>query len=574
MKNLITLIIFLTTLASLNAQEFKFVIWGDSQFQNPETFKKIVEETELLKPDLVIHVGDMIHGYTYDINNARRQWKRFKKQISPLTSPFYPTPGNHDVTTKEIQPAYIETWGEDKLYYSFDHKNSHFIVLNSFFNQQFNEIPEVEIEWLKNDLENAKHSENIFISLHSPLYLNKKSGWDSIHSILKKYPVRAVFSGHYHIYDYRLLDNIAYINLNSSGNMRDNNHHLVGASHHFLFVSVRENEVYYAVITDGRIYPPDAVDPNERNRASKYFESNKTIIIPQINNSDLDTTIQIKIENNADEVLEFILTWQTNNYNWSFEPWGKNITLSSASDTTINFNLHTPKGIYLRNEFPKLEVKSFYRTLKEKIIENKYYFQLYTPPITYAYNFSGSIQIDGKIDEEIWGETEGIKNLYIDTNNNRAEEKTEIKIIYDEENIYVAIKGDEPNPLGLASTAYGEIPLVFGDDDFEIYFDTNRDLKSFFRMMVNPDGTILSSGPDGRFTFDFMVETYIGVNYWSAEFAIPFKELKTQKPKFGDIWGFNIRRHRQQDAVVQSDWSRMREHPPYQPEYFGILKFK
>jgi metallophosphoesterase superfamily enzyme len=106
-------------------QQFRFAVWGDSQFQNPEVFEETVRRTELLKPEFVIHTGDMIHGYTYSLDNARRQWQRFKKQIEPLSVPFYPTPGNHDVTTKEIQPAYLEAWGDDKLFYSFEHQNSY-----------------------------------------------------------------------------------------------------------------------------------------------------------------------------------------------------------------------------------------------------------------------------------------------------------------------------------------------------------------------------------------------------------------------------------------------------------------
>ena len=44
------------------AADFKFAVWGDSQFHNPKIFDRIVKETELLKPAFVIHVGDMILG--------------------------------------------------------------------------------------------------------------------------------------------------------------------------------------------------------------------------------------------------------------------------------------------------------------------------------------------------------------------------------------------------------------------------------------------------------------------------------------------------------------------------------
>ncbi len=52
------------------AQEFRFAVWGDSQFQNPEVFEETVKRTHLLNPDFVIHVGDMIHGYTYSIDTV------------------------------------------------------------------------------------------------------------------------------------------------------------------------------------------------------------------------------------------------------------------------------------------------------------------------------------------------------------------------------------------------------------------------------------------------------------------------------------------------------------------------
>jgi hypothetical protein len=45
--------------------------------------------------------------------------------------PFYPVAGNHDVVTTPLQTLFAEVWGKDRLYYSFDHKGSHFVVLNT-----------------------------------------------------------------------------------------------------------------------------------------------------------------------------------------------------------------------------------------------------------------------------------------------------------------------------------------------------------------------------------------------------------------------------------------------------------
>ncbi len=570
-KLLILLLIFFST-GFLNAQSYKFIVWGDSQFQNPDVFEEIVKETELLKPSFVIHVGDMIHGYTYDINNARRQWKRFKKQISPLTVPFYPTPGNHDVTTKEIQPAYIEAWGKDKLFYSFDYKNSHFIILNVFLDQQFDTIPNNEFEWLKKDLEKAKNSDNIFLSFHSPLYLNKSYNWKPVQDLLKQYNVKGIFTGHYHIYDYRLIDSIPYFCINSSGNMNFVNH-LAGHTHGFLYVTVNGSKVDYAYMVDGKIYAADAVKPDEYKHSAKYFNDDKTIIISDPSVTAIDTTITVEISNNTDIERDYKLTWQTNNYKWNFSPWGDDFSLKPNDIEKIDFTLRGPKGSFLRDELPELKVESPYITLAGAKTESIYYFHLFNPPETAAKYTKEKINIDGIDDEASWKNDFEIDSLYVDFKKTAAEDETNIKVLYDDSNLYVYVKGDEPNPSGLASTAYGDIPLVFGDDDFELFFDTNRDLKTFYRLMVNPKGTILNSGPKGLFTFKFEVKTFVGNNYWSAEFKIPLSEIDAYINK-GDVWGFNVRRHRQQADPSQSDWSKMQEHPPYQPEYFGLLKFK
>jgi 3',5'-cyclic AMP phosphodiesterase CpdA len=567
----VTVVLFLIFTSFPNAQQFRFAVWGDSQFQNPEAFEETVRRTELLKPDFVIHTGDMIHGYTYSLDNARRQWKRFKQQIEPLSVPFYPTPGNHDVTTKEIQPAYTEAWGEDKLFYSFDYENSHFIILNAYYNQIFDSVTSNQMEWLKEDLEKAKKKENIFVSIHSPLHLNPKYNWTPVHDLLKKYPVKAVFTGHYHYYDYRVTDGIKYFCLNTSGNMTIYSE-AAGRSHHFLWITVDSEEIDIAVLTKDNIYKPDFVLPGELAAASKVLEKNETIVISDPVNG-IDTTLHITIKNNSNRVRNYKIEPETDDYNWVF-PWrGYTRTLEPGEEESLPVSVSYPGGKVSRTEMPKIKVSTEYYNQRGERSEYIYYYYLFNPPVTYAYKTTTEIILDGIDNEEAWRTVPGIEELYINENNVPAEENTSVKVLYDDENLYVFVKGEEPYPAGLTAAAYGDIPLVFGDDDFEIYFDTNRDLETFYRLMVNSKGTVLSSGPEGRFTFDFDVNTHIGKDFWSAEFRIPLKEIKITESPAGKYWGFNVRRHRMQAEIPQSDWSKMNTYPPYQPEYFGIIHF-
>lgn len=573
MKRKLLLILSSLIITSVNAQKLKFTVWGDTQFQNPEIFETFIEKTNLLNPEFVIHVGDMIHGYTYSMVSAAKQWERFKHQINPLQVPFYPTPGNHDVTTKEILEAYADAWNQhDKFYYSFEIQNNLFVVLNAFENQDFYVIGDSQFNWLKNTLENTG-SENIFVSLHPPMHLSHKENWEKIHKLLVRHNVRAVFTGHAHIYDYRNIDGIDYFCLNTSGHLGGYENHLAGKSRHILQVEVNDDKINYAVFTEDNIYPHNIVHPDERKRAGKYFEPDKSIRLnPQ--NTIVDTTVNIEFVNRSLEERTYSVNWDITSNDWEILPYHKDFTIPANSSIYLPFSIISSTAEFKRTNMPYLVVQSPYKTLNGINTYSEHKISLFVPPTTAAYKINDQINIDGDLNESSWNVHEFIDEMYIDVNGTPAKESTTVIVLYDSNNIYVGIKGEEPNPGGLSALAYGDIPLVFADDDFELFFDTNNDMKSFYRLMVNPKGTTLSSGPGGLFSYSFDVTTHIGKDYWSAEFLIPFDQINTNAPSQGDYWGFNVRRHRQQADQPQSDWSKMNTHPPYQPEYFGLLIFR
>ncbi|RPI65584.1 MAG: hypothetical protein EHM47_18615, partial [Ignavibacteriales bacterium] len=360
-------------------QQFRFAVWGDSQFQNPEVFEETVRRTELLKPDFVIHVGDMIHGYTYSIETARRQWKRFQKQIEPLSVPFYPTPGNHDVTTKEIQPAYLEAWGRNKLYYSFDYENSHFIILNTGLDQNFDSIPPVEMNWLKKDLERSKNKKNIFISMHSPLHLNSDYNWKPVHDLLRKYPVKAVFTGHYHFYDFREIDGIEYYCLNSSGNMGVYNE-AAGSSHHFLWITVDGNNINTTVVTKTNMYPHDYMLGMKSQISPLMLEKDATIVIADPS-AGIDTTVTLILTNNSDMNKKFIIRPLTNDYRWKF-PWnGYSVNVNPGSKEELDMKIIFEGGKTEPGDLPSVEIKTKYYLQENKVSEHEYHLYLFSPPV-------------------------------------------------------------------------------------------------------------------------------------------------------------------------------------------------
>lgn len=149
-------------------ETYKFIVMGDNRPDFPDApppwiFRRIIGEINSLHPDadFVVNTGDFIIGT--DIRNkdeVRRQFNDFMKVIRKLTMRFYPVPGNHDAQYPDLYKDFL-----GKMYYSFDHKGSHFIIINS----EESVITGTQWDWLRRDLQTAKGAEHIFVFIHRPI---------------------------------------------------------------------------------------------------------------------------------------------------------------------------------------------------------------------------------------------------------------------------------------------------------------------------------------------------------------------------------------------------------------------
>ena len=79
--------------------DFQFVIIADLHGGNrPGIFEKAVEKINLMNPEFVLSVGDLIDGYTEDEYVVDKQWDAFEQLIAPLGMRFFFVPGNHDLS--------------------------------------------------------------------------------------------------------------------------------------------------------------------------------------------------------------------------------------------------------------------------------------------------------------------------------------------------------------------------------------------------------------------------------------------------------------------------------------------
>ncbi len=212
------LVVLWATSATGSGPSFRFAILSDRTGGHTDgIYPQVIEEINLLNPDLVVTVGDHIEGYGDDFERVNAEWDTLLGLLDRFEVPVYPTPGNHDIWSDESEKVYRARTGRSP-YYSFDHENAHFVILDVSRIESWDDFPEEQLAWLTSDLSRAE-AENLFVFFHKPLWastlvLGKP---DPLHEIFREHGVDAVFCGHLHNYFTATYDGIDYTVLGSSG---------------------------------------------------------------------------------------------------------------------------------------------------------------------------------------------------------------------------------------------------------------------------------------------------------------------------------------------------------------------
>ena len=267
---------------------FNFVVMGDPQpeeppLEEPEVFRQILREVESLRPDCVLINGDLIRGFAEDGTQRRLQWDGFQEAIRGIDIPILVAPGNHDVWDTTSEQEFRRRTGN--LYFSEDFGPVHFIMLDGYEIGHVNRIEQTQLEWLKLDLQQHRQSEHIFVGVHSPLWAyGDYSNWMAdVHPLLKQYNVRAVFAGHWHIFQRSdIIDGVRYYVSGGAGGMQAQSDPAGGEFFHYMNVTVRDSIVRYAVITPGSIQSDSVVTKESSQFAGEMrdaFSSDPRIML-------------------------------------------------------------------------------------------------------------------------------------------------------------------------------------------------------------------------------------------------------------------------------------------------------
>ena len=79
--------------------KFTFAIISDLNGGEREgVFRTAVAQLNLLRPEFILTVGDLIDGGTEDRDQLKKEWDSFDERASKLSAPLFHVGGNHDLT--------------------------------------------------------------------------------------------------------------------------------------------------------------------------------------------------------------------------------------------------------------------------------------------------------------------------------------------------------------------------------------------------------------------------------------------------------------------------------------------
>jgi len=284
-----------------NSDNFQFAVIGDrTGGANVEgTFKLAMGQLNLLQPEFVINVGDLIEGYSDDKAELNAEWDEADGVLKTLEMPFFRVPGNHDIANETAQQVWRDRHGA--TYYHFIYKDTLFLVLDSedpprtapegikekidLYNRLQTEDPakakamlaefmsdeavvaalgtpvefdSEQVAFVKSTLAKYPDVRWTFLFLHEPAWENPSDSFKAIQQLLKERN-HTFFGGHLHYYDYDNINGREHITMGPAGA----SFHQEGPGNvdHIMWVTMTENGPQMANIALKGVFDRKGLDP-------------------------------------------------------------------------------------------------------------------------------------------------------------------------------------------------------------------------------------------------------------------------------------------------------------------------
>lgn len=239
-------------------ENFQFAIVGDrTGGARLGVFERAMTQINWLQPEFVISVGDLIEGYSEDLEVLEKEWNHVDSMVGSLDMPFFYVVGNHDMGNNIMRDVWQARYGK-RDYYHFIYKNVLFLAVNTedpptpldpemqagiaYFKELLKTDPEKAEAMIKQSMqdgsrgkyelptkisdEQVAYFEQVLadnpsvrwtvVLMHKPAWVFKHPNWPRLEALLAGRP-HTVIAGHQHYYQHEVRSGVDYIQMGTTG---------------------------------------------------------------------------------------------------------------------------------------------------------------------------------------------------------------------------------------------------------------------------------------------------------------------------------------------------------------------
>jgi hypothetical protein len=601
----------LTIIAGLAGADFDMVVLGDrTGGAQEDTFETILEEVKVLKPNLLMNVGDLIEGYTKSRDTLEQEWDTIVKLLRGTGVDYHLTPGNHDVWDALSESVYVRRAGSGdtirnsgtnsghvprrRLCYSFDLGNCHFLVVDNSRWDSTGSMPADELAWLERDLMGAKSPRWRFVFMHRSYWNQalRQSRPEKLHDMFRRYGVDYVFSGHDHYYCSTLWDGIHYIQVGPSGSRyKQYDDPDRGAFQSYLLVHVSDSATKVTVVKPGnRSGSGDTIRNSGTNsghvprRLSEDCVTLKDIaLLDSIDQravelsririepgARVEDSIMARITNLTGSVLSSRCAWSGPESLWRIEPETLVVVCNPGVTVTNQFTVQLPADA---NPYPLLSLNLPYPYGKARsgdTIPNQKTDSGHVPvhavdrllPIQRVAScprVTSAPALDGRLNDKCWKKVRPLKWYGSSEGKAQPTEPFDVYLAHNDTMLFIAARCTESKMDELVCQETQRDGRVANDDNVNFLFQPDTGGTTYYQLIVNPLGAIWDrkcdkeggrSVRDNKWNGNWQIASGKGSDFWTLEIAVPLRGWGPDSGPRSKVWGFNLVRFQARTKAV------------------------
>jgi hypothetical protein len=418
------------------ASQFDFVVVADTRSSKPVTlppeFFQMINEWNILKPALVVDIGDLILGGAAE--GVGPQWDEFIRAAGTVDAPFFPVVGNHDVTDPATEAIYTERIGP--LCFAFSYGHARFIALNSEEQGAVGRLSDAQVAWLKDDLSQTR-AQHIFLFLHRPYFSRDwDAQWGNVAEAIRGYPVRVVFGAHDHLYrSCGERDGVQYV-ITGGGGAGGPTPEEEGGFPHYLWVRVRGDQVDWSVIRPGNVLPADVVTQDRINELRLWEAA--FAIDPQDapHGQGFDRQLVLRIQNPRAEAFSGTLAWDVPP-GWHVDPVLAEYHAAPDATTDVPFRIWSDTPAAARFPVPSFTTSVPVARFGGPVTVSKEF--PFVPRLDAVYA-AEPVRLDGVLDEWTRAPAYPLDYAHGFDISNTGDLTSQVRLMWDEGHTYLAVE--------------------------------------------------------------------------------------------------------------------------------------